>query len=119
MASTDMLSTLRSAADDMNDNDTDEVPITRCFGIVTDAEKWMFLECTRDKGRAKFKLSRSYKVAYGKQSMKDDVRAVIEVIKWLITESAQLTTTAASDGRKRAKIDLPVVEVPKNVPRSD
>lgn len=106
-------------ADDMDDSDTDQVPITRCFGIVTDAKEWMFLECTHVNGRAKFKLSRPYTVAYGKQSMKEDIKTVIEVITWLFTEAARPTTTAALDGRKRAKIDLPVSEVPKDVPGSD
>ena len=86
----------------------DEGSIARCFGIVTDAKEWKFLECTHDEnGRPKFKLSRTYAVAYGKQSMQEDMKEILEVIKWLLTEALKGTTTAAavSDTRKKMKID--------------
>ncbi|RPB24231.1 hypothetical protein L211DRAFT_848972 [Terfezia boudieri ATCC MYA-4762] len=75
----------------------DEGSIARCFGIVTDAEKWLFLECTHDENeRPKFKLSRTYAVAYGKQSMQEDIKEILEVIKWLLTEAPKGATTAAA-----------------------
>lgn len=93
-------------AEDMDDSD--EVP-TRSFGIVTNAKEWIFLECTREKGQPKFRLSPTYTVVYGNEDTEKYVRAVVEVIKWLFTESLDLNTTA-QDARKRAKLDLPVME---------
>lgn len=52
--------------DDIDGTDTDTDVRTRCFGIVTNAIQWMFLECTCDTNdRPKFKLSRLYLVAFG------------------------------------------------------
>ncbi|CAG8663560.1 10670_t:CDS:2, partial [Paraglomus brasilianum] len=46
--------------------------VFRCFGIVTDVEKWYFLDCTlNDEGKPAFKLSQPVVVDYTDVSMKE------------------------------------------------
>ena len=78
---------------------------TRCFGIVSDAVMWRFLECTRDEmNNPIFKLSSEYQVSYYKEEVRreQDVMEIVEIIKWLLTE-------VESDQRKRVKAGEPSI----------
>ena len=85
-------------ADEMDDVDADAKPKPiRCFGIVTDAKTWVFLEHSRIDGIIKFKRSREYTVlhqpeGFGKsvETVRTDmfvqtVETVAETIMWLLT----------------------------------
>ncbi|RPB23955.1 hypothetical protein L211DRAFT_868116 [Terfezia boudieri ATCC MYA-4762] len=91
---------------DLDGTDNDEVP-NYCFGIVTNAKEWHFLKCTIVNGTTEFMVSRSYTVSYGKESTKNDVEVLAEIIKWLLMEAQSSTT----DGRKKAKV---VTEMPRS-----
>ena len=76
---------------------------TRCFGIVSDAVMWRFLECTRDeKNSPIFKLSSQYIVSYEEKVREQEVMKIVEIIKWLLAE-------VESDQRKRVKAGEPSI----------
>lgn len=78
---------------------------TRCFGIVSDAVMWRFLECTRDeKDSPIFKLSSQYIVSYEEKVREQEFMKIVEIIKWLLTE-------VESDQRKRVKAGEPLVNI--------
>jgi hypothetical protein len=55
----------------------DEYDMDKVWGIVTDAEKWYFMECTRDgEGKPSFKLSKPLFV-YEDVDMKDKVEKIL------------------------------------------
>ena len=57
------------------------------FGIVTDAEKWYFIECTLDNNqKPKFKLSKPVIIIYGDEDIEDRVKKIIGHIVWLMGE---------------------------------
>ncbi|CAG8723671.1 14824_t:CDS:1, partial [Funneliformis caledonium] len=63
----------------------------RIFGIITDSEKWFFLECSLDnEGKPKFKLSKPMVVVYGDEDMEDRVKKVLGHIAWLLEEAQGL-----------------------------
>ena len=69
----------------------------RCFGIITTAKEWRFLECTNSPtGNPKFKLSHVYSVSYGKPTMEDGVQEILELTKWLLTEATTTVTVNAA-----------------------
>ncbi|RIA79214.1 hypothetical protein C1645_746052 [Glomus cerebriforme] len=83
----------------------DEYDIDKVWGIVTDAEKWYFMECTFDNGRkAVFKLSKPLSVAYEDEDMKDKAEKVLGHIIWLLKE-ARKPVKALEESReiKRAR----------------
>lgn len=86
----------------LDGTDNDEVPIYS-FGIVTNANVWYFLKCTFVNGRTTFMVSRPYTVM--RESTKDNIEILAEMIKWLLMEAQSSTT----DARKKAKV----------MPRSD
>ena len=58
------------------------------MGIVTDAEKWYFMECTLENERKPvFKLSKPLFVAYEDEGMKDMAEKVLGHILWLLEEA--------------------------------
>lgn len=60
----------------------------RVFGIVTDGEKWFFLECSlEDNKKPKFKLSKPVIVIYGDYNMEDMITKVLGHIAWLLEEA--------------------------------
>ncbi|PKK63537.1 hypothetical protein RhiirC2_854946 [Rhizophagus irregularis] len=60
----------------------------KVWGIVTDAEKWYFMECTQDsEGKLSFKLSKPLFVAYEDAGMKERTEKVLGHIIWLLEES--------------------------------
>src|SRR6266480_6809424 len=59
----------------------------KTFGIVTDAEKWYFMECSLDdQDRLRFKLSKPVTVVYDSKNMGDNVERVLGHIAWLLKE---------------------------------
>ncbi|RGB35644.1 hypothetical protein C1646_667554 [Rhizophagus diaphanus] len=61
------------------------------FGIITDSEKWFFLECSSDNDRKpKFKLSKPMVIIYGDEDMEDRVKKVLGHIAWLLEETQRL-----------------------------
>ena len=77
--------------------------VGKTFGIVTDAEKWYFLECSLDdQDRLKFKLSKPVIVVYGNEDMERNVERVLGHIAWLL-EEAQKPVEASQSGVKRVK----------------
>ncbi|CAB4433372.1 unnamed protein product [Rhizophagus irregularis] len=61
------------------------------FGIITDSEKWFFLECSLDNERKpNFKLSKPMVIIYGDEDMEDWVKKVLGHIVWLLEEAQRL-----------------------------
>ena len=64
-----------------------EEVIPKVFGIVTDAEKWYFMECSLDdQDRLRFKLSEPVVVVYKDENVENMVRKVLGHIAWLLEE---------------------------------
>jgi hypothetical protein len=60
----------------------------KAFGIVSDAEKFFFLECrVNGDGKASFKLSTPVVVNYSTRFMEDTVAEVLSHIGWLLEET--------------------------------
>ncbi|RHZ47953.1 hypothetical protein Glove_564g71 [Diversispora epigaea] len=76
----------------------------KVIGIVTDAEKWYFLECSYDnQERPKFKLSNSIIVDYNSEDMESKVGRVLGHIAWLLEEIQKPTESLQSEGQPKAK----------------
>jgi hypothetical protein len=72
----------------------DEYGLDKVWGIVTDAEKWYFMECTLDEDRKPtFKLSEPITVVYKSDNMQIMAEKVLGHIIWLL-EEAQKTDSA-------------------------
>ncbi|PKK62235.1 hypothetical protein RhiirC2_870274 [Rhizophagus irregularis] len=71
-----------------NEMDEDD-GFNKVWGIVTDAEKWYFMECAQDtEGKLSFKLTKpALFVAYEDAGMKDMAEKVLGHIIWLLEES--------------------------------
>jgi hypothetical protein len=66
---------------------SDEYDMDKVWGIVTDGEKWFFMECTLGEDeRPSFKLSIPVVVAYDDENMENMVRKVFSHIVWLMGE---------------------------------
>ncbi|CAG8540438.1 4031_t:CDS:2 [Paraglomus brasilianum] len=74
------LNTRKRKADEMLEKSSP----SRCFGIVTDAEKWYFLECVLNNGIPAFKLSNPLWVRYKSKDIENEVEMVVERIYWLL-----------------------------------
>ncbi|RGB22946.1 hypothetical protein C1646_775258 [Rhizophagus diaphanus] len=63
----------------------------KVFCIITDSEKWFFLECSLDNERnPMFKLSKPVVVIYGDKDMENLVKKVLGHIAWLLEEAQKL-----------------------------
>ncbi|PKK62909.1 hypothetical protein RhiirC2_789674 [Rhizophagus irregularis] len=61
--------------------------LDKVWGIVTNAEKWYFMECTQDsEGIISFKLSKPLFVAYDSEGTKGMAEKVLGHILWLLKE---------------------------------
>ncbi|KAF0404050.1 crinkler family protein [Gigaspora margarita] len=70
------------------DEISNEYGLGKVWWIVTDAEKWYFMECTQDsEGKLSFKLSKPLSVAYEDEDMKVKVEKVLGHIIWLLEEA--------------------------------
>ena len=73
----------------------------KTFGIVTDAEKWYFMECSLDdQDRLRFKLSEPVVIVYNDENMENMVRKVLGHIAWLL-EEVQKSDSAVNLGSER------------------
>ncbi|CAG8514150.1 11360_t:CDS:2 [Paraglomus occultum] len=78
--------------------------VSRCFGIVTDAEKWYFLECTLNDGETPaFKLSQPVVVDYTDVSMKEKAGKVLSHIIWLLSQTQNETSALSGPSKKAMK----------------
>ncbi|PKB98498.1 hypothetical protein RhiirA5_431281 [Rhizophagus irregularis] len=66
----------------------DEYGLDKVWQIVTDAEKWYFMECILDnEGKLSFKLSKPVIVVYDDAYMETKVKKVLSHIVWLLDEA--------------------------------
>ena len=66
----------------------EEYVLDKVWGIVTDAEKWYFMECTQGKdGKPIFRLSKPLIVVYENEGMKDMTEKILGHIIWLLEEA--------------------------------
>ncbi|KAF0556673.1 hypothetical protein F8M41_015031 [Gigaspora margarita] len=79
----------------------DECGLDKVWGIVTDAEKWYFMECTLDKGRPSFKLSEPVIVVYKDENMQMKVERVLSHIIWLLKEAQKPVETSPNGEQSR------------------
>ena len=72
----------------------------KTFGIITDAEKWYFLECSLDdQERPRFKLSKPIVVVYDSDDMEGMVERVLGHIAWLLDEVQKPDSDSRSEER--------------------
>ena len=91
------LSNCKRKANEMEEDQT----FGRIFGIVTDAEKFYFMECSMDgQGRPSFKLSEPVVVVYNDENMENMVSKVLSHIAWLL-EEVQKSDSAVNLGSER------------------
>lgn len=89
-------------AEDMSDAPTDSDLIKR-FGIITDSQSWMFLECYHD--TPQFRLSKEYNIVYGQEALGQGVQVIIEMIAWFLAREIGIAGSAGQDLCKRQKLD--------------
>src|SRR4051794_8711204 len=71
-------------------NEIDEYDMDKVWEIVTDAEKWYFMECTLDEERKpSFKLSEPVIVEYNEENMQIKVEKILGHIVWLLEGGAE------------------------------
>ncbi|KAF8470013.1 hypothetical protein BDZ91DRAFT_807099 [Kalaharituber pfeilii] len=88
--------------------------VDKVFGIVTDACKWYFMECTlEDEGKPLFKLSEPVIVLYNKQYMETQVKEVLAHIVWLLGE-AQKPGEASQIQKKTKRVKSSVKSAEKS-----
>ncbi|GBC42847.2 uncharacterized protein OCT59_008076 [Rhizophagus irregularis] len=86
--------------------------------IVTDVEKWYFVECIQDSERKlSFKLLKSLFVAYENTGMKDMAEKVLDQIIWLLEESQKvdLGVIANKERNKKGKVIEWTVDTRNNI----
>jgi hypothetical protein len=80
----------------------DEYSLDKVWGIVTDAEKWYFMECSLDdEGKPSFKLSEPVTVVYKDENLQDKVEKVLGHIVWLLEEAQKPVEVSQSDEQTR------------------
>ncbi len=78
--------------------------VGKVFGIVTDAEKFYFMECSLDKqDRPSFKLSEPVVVVYNDENMENMVVKVLSHIVWLLGEAQKPDSAFDVDKEKVVK----------------
>jgi hypothetical protein len=92
------LSNRKRKADEIEE----EQSFGRVFGIVTDAEKFYFMECTMDdQDRPSFKLSKQVIVDYNDENLQTKVEKVLGHIVWLLDEAQKPAEAFQSDEQPR------------------
>ena len=72
----------------------------KVWGIVTDAEKWYFMECSLDnEGKPSFKLSEPVTVVYKDENLQAKVEKVLGHIAWLLEEVQKPDSDSQSEER--------------------
>ncbi|PKK42841.1 hypothetical protein RhiirC2_722784, partial [Rhizophagus irregularis] len=83
-----------------NEMEEESVFVGKVFGIITDAEKWYFMECSLDdQDRLRFKLSEPIVVVYKDENMENMVRKVLGHIAWLLEEVQKPDSASQSEER--------------------
>ncbi|PKC64282.1 hypothetical protein RhiirA1_222738 [Rhizophagus irregularis] len=101
------LSYRKRKADEM-----EERTFGRVFGIVTDAEKFYFMECSMDdQDRPSFKLSKPVTVVYEDNDLQTKVEKVLGHIVWLLEEAQK--PDSALDVKEREIKRVRSGELPK------
>ncbi|GBC02322.1 hypothetical protein RclHR1_04570009 [Rhizophagus clarus] len=77
------LSNCKCKASEMEESD---MFTEKTFGIITDAEKWYFMECSYNKEKLSFKLSKPVTVVYNDKDLQAKVKKVLGHIAWLLGE---------------------------------
>ncbi len=86
-----------------NEMEEDQM-VGKVFGIVTDAEKFYFMECSLDKqDRPSFKLSEPVVVVYNDENMENMVVKVLSHIVWLLGEAQKPDSAFDVDKEKVVK----------------
>ncbi|CAG8598448.1 14055_t:CDS:2, partial [Funneliformis caledonium] len=71
----------------VSEMEEDNTFVDKVFRIVTDAEKWYFLECSlNNQDKLRFKLSEPVVIVYKDENMENMVRKVLGHIAWLLEE---------------------------------
>jgi hypothetical protein len=92
------LSNRKHKADEMEEKQT----FRRVFGIVTDAEKFYFMECSMDdQDRPSFKLSEPVVIIYNDKNLQSKVEKVLRYIVWLLEEAQKSVEASQSDEQSR------------------
>ncbi|PKK58373.1 hypothetical protein RhiirC2_334231 [Rhizophagus irregularis] len=83
----------------------DEDDMDKVWGIVTDAEKWYFMECALDEERKpSFTLSEPAVVVYNDENMENMVKKVLSHIIWLLEEAQKpMEASQSGDGSREIK----------------
>ena len=77
----------------------------KVWGIVTDAEKWYFMECTQgEEGKPLFKLSKPVIVVYDDENLQAKVEKVLAHIVWLLDEAQKPVEISRSGERKIKRV---------------
>ena len=78
----------------------DSVFTGKVFRIITDTEKWYFMECLLDdQDKLTFKLSEPVVVVYKDENMENMVRKVLGHIAWLLEEVQKPEPDSRSEER--------------------
>jgi hypothetical protein len=76
----------------------------KTFGIITDAEKWYFMECSLvNEGKPSFKLPKPVVVVYGTESTEGNVERVLGHIAWLLEEAQKPDSALDVDKEREIK----------------
>jgi hypothetical protein len=82
----------------------DEYDMDKVWGIVTDAEKWYFMECMLDEERKpSFRLSEPVIVEYNDENMQIKVKKILGHIVWLLDEAQKPGSSLGVDEEKVVK----------------
>ena len=82
----------------------DSCGLDKVWGIVTDAEKWYFMECTQDsEGKPSFKLSEPVIVVYKDENLQTKVEKVLGHIVWLLDEAQKPDSAVKLGGEREIK----------------
>ena len=72
----------------------------KTFVIITDAEKWYFMECSLDnEGKPSFKLSEPVTVMYKDENMQAKMERDLGHIAWLLEEAQKPDSTGDLTGK--------------------
>src|SRR6266542_3761273 len=82
----------------------DEYDMDKVWGIITDAEKWYFMECTLDEERKpSFRLLEPVIIEYNDENMQIKVEKVLGHIVWLLDEAQKPDSAFDVDKEKVVK----------------
>ncbi|PKB96624.1 hypothetical protein RhiirA5_434532, partial [Rhizophagus irregularis] len=103
----DLLQTAKTVGvTEASEMEEESVFVGKIFGIITDAEKWYFMECSLDnQDRLRFKLSEPMVVVYKDENMENMVKKVLGHIAWLLEEVQKPDSASQSEERSIKSLD--------------